>query len=59
MVVCPYDKTPAYRSAWAGGSAVLIRCYERVVVATEASRFVVLVVDVRGRAGFATPAPPV
>ena len=24
-----------YRSAWAGGSAVLIRCCERVVVATE------------------------
>ena len=47
----------AYRSAWAGGSAVLVRCCERVVVATETPQFVVLVVDVRGRAGFATPAP--
>ena len=31
-----------YRSAWAGDSAVLIRCCERVVVATETPQFVVL-----------------
>ena len=38
---------------------VFVRCCERVVMATETPQFVVLVVDVRGRAGFAMPAPPV
>ena len=40
-----------YRSAWTGGSAVLIRCCDRVVVATETPQFVVLVVDVTARSG--------
>jgi len=31
---------------------------ERVVVTTETSQFVVLLVDVRGRSGFATPSRP-
>ena len=40
-----------YRSAWAGGSAVLIWCCERVVVATEIPQFVVLAVGVKGGLG--------